>query len=153
MLLSFIFFISYNFFNITHLLSLLLFLFLIFTFSQTFLLPLPLHLPTTLYFNIIFHLSLYLPLFCLFLFSLSYYKFVIFSFILCIVFSNKKVFSLSLSLNVLVDFYFLLHLCFRLINFCVFRNSNLGWYNLVLCFKLLLLLFRPLIVKFDLITL
>ena len=49
--------------------------------------------------------------------------------------------SLSLSLNVLVDFYFLLHLHFRLINFCVFKNSNLGLYDLVLCFKLLLLLF------------
>ena len=71
--------------------------FLIFTLSQTFLIPLPLHLPTTLYFNIILHLSLYLPLFCLFLFSFSYYKVVIFSFILCIVFSNKKRFSLSLS--------------------------------------------------------
>ena len=104
MLLSFLFLISYNFFNITHLLSLSFFL--IFTFSQTFLLPLPLHLPTTLYFNIIFHLSLYLPLFCLFLFSLSYYKFVIFSFILCIVFSNKKKKVISLSLSYLVFFFF-----------------------------------------------
>ena len=67
--------------------------------SQTFLLPLPLHLLTTLYFNIILPLSLYFPLFCLFLFSHSYYKFVIFSFILCIVSLHKKSF-LSLSLSI-----------------------------------------------------
>ena len=126
--------------------------FKIFTFSSTFLLPSPFHLPTTFYFNIVIHLSLHLPLF------VSSYPFPLtinlplFS-ILCIIFSHKKVLSLSLSPNVLVDFYFLLHLRFRLINFCIFKNSNLCWYDLVLCFKLLLLLFCSLIVKFYAITL
>ena len=90
---------------------------------------------------------------CLFLSIPSYYKFVTFFHSLHSFLSQKSLsLSLSLSLNVLVDFYFLLHLCFRLINFCVFRNSNLGWYNLVWCFKLLLL-FCSLIVKFYPITL
>ena len=79
--------------------------FLIFTLSQTFLPLLPFHLPTTLYLNFTLTLSLYLPLFCLFLFSLSYYKFVIFYSILCIVSSHKKG---SLSLNFLVDFVLLI---------------------------------------------
>ena len=97
---------SYNFFNITHS---LFFFFLIFTLSQTFLILLPSYLSTILYFNIILYLFLYLPLFCLFLFSHSYYKFVIFSFILCIVFPNqkKKALSLSLSLSQLFGSFFL----------------------------------------------
>ena len=49
--------------------------------------------------------------FCLFLFTPSYYKFVTISFILCIVFPCKKKkvpsLSLSLSLNFLVDFFFI----------------------------------------------
>ena len=85
---------------------------------------------------------------CLFLSIPSYYKFVTFFHSLHSFLSQK---SLSLSLNVLVDFYFLLHFRFRLINFCVFKNSNLGWYDLVLCFKSLL--FCSLIVKFYPITL
>ena len=128
----------------------------IFTLSSTILLLLPFHLSTTLYFNIVIHLSLHLPLFVFsypFTFTINLSLFSI----LCIFFSHKKVFffslSLFLSLNVLLDFYFLLHLRFRLINFCIFKNSNLGWYDLVLWFKLLLLLFCSLIVKFYPITL
>ena len=69
-------------------------------------------------------LPFYLPLFWLFLFSTSYYKFDIFFFILCIVFSHKKVTFLSLSLNLFFTFclifiLFLLHQFFRLMNFCV----------------------------------
>ena len=74
--------------------------------------PLPFHLPTTLYINIILLLSLHLPLFCLFLFTLSYYKFVTIYFILCIVFSHKKRFSLSLSLSIFWwIFYTFFYLC------------------------------------------
>ena len=64
-------------------------------------------------------ISLY---FCLFIFTLSYYKFVTISSILYIVFPhNKKALSLSLSINFLVDFYFLffLHFYFRLIVFYI----------------------------------
>ena len=135
------------FFTITYFLN--IYTFFNFFSSLTFSSP---HYPlsSTLYFNIAIHLSLHLPLF------VSSYPFLLtinlslFS-ILCIVFSHKK--ALSLSLNVLVDFYFLLHLRFRLINFCAFKNSNLGWYDLVLCFELLLFLFCSLIVKFYPITL
>ena len=110
---------SYNFFN-SHL------FFLIFTLSLTFLILLPFHLSTTLYLNITIYLFFHLPLFCLFLFTLSYYKFVILCSILCIVFPHKNVIylSLSLSLSIFCEFLFLflffLHLCFRLINFCIF---------------------------------
>ena len=55
------------------------------------------HLPTTLYINIILLLSLHIPLFCLFLCTLSYYKFVTIYSILCMIFSHKKRFYLSLS--------------------------------------------------------
>ena len=51
-----------------------------------------------LYINIILSLSLHHPLFCLFLFTPFYYKFVTIHSILCIFFSHKKRFSLSLSL-------------------------------------------------------
>ena len=67
-------------------------------------------------------LPFYLPLFWLFLFSTSYYKFDIFFFILCIVFSHKKCyFSLSFNLFFIfcLIFLFLLHQFFRLMNFCV----------------------------------
>ena len=67
---------------------------------------LPFHLPTTLNFNITIHLSLHLPLFCLFIFTSSYYKFVIRSSIICIVFPHKKVLSLSLSQYFLEYYYF-----------------------------------------------
>ena len=66
----------------------------IYTFSNIYP-PLPFYLPTTLYINIILLPSLHLSLFCLFLFTLSYYKFVTIYSILCMVFSNKKRFSLS----------------------------------------------------------
>ena len=99
----------------------------IYTFSNL-LTPLPFHLSTTLYINIIIPLSLHLPLFCLFWFIQFYYKFVTIPSILCIVFSHKKCslsFSLTHTHNLWVFyfylfFYFFLHLCFRLINFCVF---------------------------------
>ena len=107
---------SYNFF--LHSL-----IFKIFILSSTFFLLLPFHLPTALYFNIAIHLSLNISLF------VSSYPFPLtinlslFS-ILCVILSLSL--SLSLSLNVLVYFYFLLNLYFMLINFCVFKNSNLG---------------------------
>ena len=66
----------------------------IYTFSNIYP-PLLFYLPTTLYINIILLPSLHLSLFCLFLFTLSYYKFVTIYSILCMVFSNKKRFSLS----------------------------------------------------------
>ena len=113
---------SYNFINITHSLFKKK---KIFTLSQTFLIPLPLHLPTTLYFNIILPLSLYFPLFCLFLFSHSYYKFVIFSFILCIVFPNKKKFSLS---HTIIWFFFFLILE-PLWLFSVIYGSIYKWFD------------------------
>ena len=117
--ISYIYIIIYIYIYIFFLHSLI---FLIFTLSSTFLLFLHFHLSTILYFNIIIHLSLHLPLF------VSSYPFILtinlslFS-ILCIIFSHKKVLSLSfsLSLNVLVDF-FLLHLRFRLINFVFLRT-------------------------------
>ena len=88
-----------------------LFYFNIYTFSN-FSPFLPFHLSTTLYINIILLLSLHLPLFCLFLFTLSYYKFVTIYFILCIVFSHKKRFSLSLSLSIFWwIFYTFFYLC------------------------------------------
>ena len=85
-------FLQFFFFNIH-------FFFLIFTLTITFLHLLHFHLPTILYFNVTVHLSLCLPLFCIFLFTLFYYKFVILSSILYIVFPHKKVLSLSLSLS------------------------------------------------------
>ena len=91
--------------------------------------------PHYLYFNVIVHLSLRLPLFCIILFTLFYYKFVIISSILYIIFPHKNVISISLSLSLSHTifwwiFLFFLHLCFRLINFCVFKNSNLGLWDL-----------------------
>ena len=81
------------------------------TLTSLFISPLPftlsIHLPTTHYLNIILHLSLHLHLFFgPLLFTTSYYKFVILSSILYIFFPKKKRFSLSLSLNFLVDFFF-----------------------------------------------
>ena len=123
--------------NCTH------FFFLTFTLSSTFLLLFTFSSPQTFYLDITLPFSFFLPLFCFFLSLPSYNKFVTLFHSLHSFLSQK---SLSLSLNVLVDFYFLLHFRFRLINFCVFKNSNLGWYDLVLCFKSLL--FCSLIVKF-----
>ena len=75
-------------------------------------------LPSILILFILF--SLIVLYFYLFLFTPSYYKFVTISFILCIVFPHKKKKgSLSLSLNFLVDFFFPLHLYFRLIIFYI----------------------------------
>ena len=134
------FFSIYTFFNLSH--SLYLFIFpkiLPWYHSSFFLLS-----------SFILFFFCYHPLSINFSFTLSFFTY----------FSLTKRFSISLSLtkrfslNVLVDFYFLLHLRFNLINFCIFKNSNLGWYDLVLCFKLLLLLlFCSLIVKFYPITL
>ena len=68
---------------------------------------LPFHLPTTLNLNITIHLFLHLSLFCLFIFTSSYYKFVILSSILCIIFPHKKVYlSLSLSLTIFFGVFF-----------------------------------------------
>ena len=68
--------------------------------------------------------------FCLFLFTPSYYKFATNFSILYMVFPHKKRLSLSLSLNFLVDLFFIfiffLHLCFRLIIFYILKNSTLG---------------------------
>ena len=97
---------SYNFFNIYLFLKYLYFL-------QSF--SIPYHLLTTLYLNI----TLHLPFFCSFLFTHSYYKCIIISSILYILFPHKKG---SLSLNFLVKFLFFLHLCFRLIIILFFRT-------------------------------
>ena len=90
--------------NITIHFSLHLSLFCLFLFtpsySPTFLPLLHFHLPTNIYLNITIYFSLHLLLFCLFLFTFSYYKFVIFSSILYIVFPHKNVISLSLSLSI-----------------------------------------------------
>ena len=66
--------------------------FLLFSFSHLLISPL---LSTLISFFIFVFIFLY---FCLFLFTLSYYKFVTISFVLCIVFPNKKKGSLSLSI-------------------------------------------------------
>ena len=87
-----------------------------FSLPYLFIFPLPSTLISFFLFPFIF---LY---FCLFLFTLFYYKFVTISSILCIVFSHKKkLFSLSLFLNFLVDFFllFFLHLYFKLIIFYI----------------------------------
>ena len=84
-----------------------LFYFNIYTFS-TLSLPLPFHFPTTFYFNITLHLSLHPPLFCLFLFTPFYYKFVILSSILCIVFPHRKMLSLSPSLSLSLSIFWLI---------------------------------------------
>ena len=99
--------------------------------------PLPFHLPTTLYINIILLLSLHLPLFCLFLFTLSYYKFVTIYFILCMVFSHKKRFSLSLSLS-LSNFWWIFYTFFYL---CQITNL---WESFLLLFfytRIIMLIF------------
>ena len=127
--------------------------FLAFTLSPTFLILFTFSSPQTFYLDITIPFSFFLPLFCFFLSLPSYYKFVTLFHSLHSFLSQKGSLSLSLSQNVLVDFYFLLHLRFRLRNFSVFKNSNLGWYDLVLYFKLLSLLFCYLIVKFYPITL
>ena len=101
-----------------------------FSFSYFFISLLP------FYFNITLYISLHLSLSCLLLFTLFYNKFVILSSVFCIVFRHKKV--ISLSHNFLVDFLFLLHLYFRLINFCILSNSTFDWCNLILYFKLLI---------------
>ena len=64
-----------------------------FSLPYLFISPLP---STLILFSIFPFIFLY---FCLFLFTLSYYKFVTISFILCIVFPYKKKGSLSLSLS------------------------------------------------------
>ena len=86
----------------------LTFIFLIFTLLQPFFLPYLFisSLPSTLISFFLFpFIFIY---FCLFLFTHSYYIFVTISSILCIVFPYKKRFSLSLSLNFLVDFFIFL---------------------------------------------
>ena len=72
-----------------------------------------------------------------------FYKFVILSSILCIVFHYRKVVSPSLTLSlshthtqkIIFGVFFFLASLFKLISFCVFYNSTLGWYDLVLCFN------------------
>ena len=86
------------------------------TTSPAFLPPLPFHLPTTLYINIILPFFLHLPLFLSFLIRTLYYKFVTISSILFIVLPHNKK---ALSLNVLLDFLFFLHLWFKLIKFYI----------------------------------
>ena len=98
------FFNIYSFFKYLHFLR-------PFSISYLFISPLPFTLISLFIFPFIFFF------FCPFLFTLSYYKFVILSSILYILFPHKK--RLSLSLKFLVDFLFFLHLCFRLINCCV----------------------------------
>ena len=86
------------------------------TTSSIFLPPLPFHLLTTLYINIILPISLHRSLFLLFLFTLSYYKFVTISSILCIVFSHKKK-MFSLSLDFLVNLFIFLASLLQVDNF------------------------------------
>ena len=71
-------------------------------------------------------LPFYLPLFWLFLFSTSYYKFDIFFFILCIVFSHKKVTSLSLSLSLSLS------ICFSFFVWFFFYFYCINWWILLL---------------------
>ena len=67
--------------------------------------PLLFHLPTTLYLNITLYLSLHLPFFFLFFFVLSYSQ--PFTINLSLLTKNKG-FSLSCSLNFVVDFFIFL---------------------------------------------
>ena len=127
---SFFFFNIYTFFNISH-------SFHIFIYS----------LPSTLIslFNFPF-------IFIYFVSSYSYPLIINFSlsFLLYISMHNfpsqKKVISLS---QFFVGFFFFsLHLFFRLLIICIFKNSTLSWCNLVLCFKFFFLSFLfSLIVK------
>ena len=79
-----------------------------------FISPLPFtllfHLPTTLYLNITLRFSLHLPFFfCPFLFTTFYYKFItLFHFLHTFPSQKKKRFSLSPSLNFVVDFFIFL---------------------------------------------
>ena len=94
------------------------------------------YLPTTLYFNITLYLSFYLLSFCLFLFKQFYYKFVILSSILCIVFPHKKN-SLSLSLFLFLVDFFIYFTCISalglsfLTNFLNFLESSFGLYDVI----------------------
>ena len=106
----------------------LTFIFLIFTLLQPFSLPYlfisPLLLqsfslpylfisPLSSILISFFRFPLIFLYFWLFLFTLSYYKFIVISSILCTIFPHKKKFvslSLSLSLKFLVDFFFLAYL-------------------------------------------
>ena len=96
--------------------------------------PYPFHLPKP--FTLI---SLFIFPF-IFIYFVSYYSYLlIINFSLSFLFyifihnfpSQKRLF---LSINFLVDFFilFFLHLCFRLLIFCIFKNSTLSWCN---CFK------------------
>ena len=81
--------------------------FLTFTLFPTFLLLFTFSSPQKFYLDITLPLSFYLPLICFFSLSSSLYKFVIYSSILYIIFSHKKVvISHSFSLNFLAVFYF-----------------------------------------------
>ena len=79
--------------------------------------------------------------FCLFLFTPSYYKFITISSILCIVFPHKI--KKVLSLNFLVDFLFFLYLCFRLI---LFYLPTTLYINIILPLSLHLFLFLSLLI-------
>ena len=105
------FFNIYSFFKYLH-------FFQLFSIPYLFISP----LPFTFISLFIFPFILFFFFFCLFLFTLSYYKFVTLFHSLHTFPSPKKKKKGSLSFSIfLVDFYFLffLHLCFRLINFCV----------------------------------
>ena len=83
--------------------------FLAFTLSPTFLILFTFSSHQTFYLDITLPFSFFLPLFCFFLSLPSYYKFVTIFHSLHSFLSQKGSLSLSLSHNVLVDFYFLLH--------------------------------------------
>ena len=108
---------SYNFFYI-HLFFKYLHFLQLFLFPYFFISS----LPSTLILLFIFPSSSFI---CLFLYLPSYYKLVTLFHSLHSFLSQKGFLSLSLKMFWWI-FYFLLHLHFRLINFCVFKNSNLG---------------------------
>ena len=107
----------------------IVFIFSTFILSATFSFLSHFHLSTSVYLNITFHISLYLRLFHFLLFLSSYYKIIIIFSILYFYaqFSlTKKVISLS---QFFVGFFFkkfFLHPCFRLLIFCIFKNSTLS---------------------------
>ena len=102
--------------------------FLTFTFPPTFLIPFTFHLPTTLY---LISLFIFPFIFIYYVYSSSYPPIINFSLSFLSYtsmhnFPSQK--RLFLSLNFLVDFYFLffLHLYLRLLIFCIFKNSTLS---------------------------
>ena len=112
----------------------LTYIFVIFTLLQAFALPYHFISPLLQFFSLPYFFISPLPstlisfflfpfiflYFCLFLFTLSYYKFVTVSSILCIIFPHKKKKgSLSLSKFFSRFFLFFLHLYFRLIIFYI----------------------------------